>query len=202
MIISELTNKELKNILRENNIKNYSKLTKKDLVKKVNQLIKAQNGGGKKSGKNKKYTMRDLIGGAENNANGLKPGAKKNANGSQTAAETSSNGKQSATETISNLTTSSTAKGSNNHSAGVNYSISNNSRTPNYSLLNSNSKNPNPIVATAPLALSEAKQQQELNNKEKADIELAKELSLQTQPQTQPQNQPQNEKNCGSCSIL
>ena len=52
MTISELTNKELKNILRENNVKNYSKLTKKDLVKKVNQLIKAQNGEKTGNGKN------------------------------------------------------------------------------------------------------------------------------------------------------
>jgi hypothetical protein len=45
MTISQLTNKELKNILRENNVKNYSKLNKKNLLKKVNQLIKKQNGG-------------------------------------------------------------------------------------------------------------------------------------------------------------
>jgi hypothetical protein len=65
MVLSELTNKELKSILRENDVRNYSKLNKKGLLKKVNQLIKAQNGGGKKSGKggNKKYTLRDLIGG-------------------------------------------------------------------------------------------------------------------------------------------
>ena len=48
MGLSELTNKELKNILRQNNIKNYSKLNKKDLTKKVNQLIKLQNNAGKK----------------------------------------------------------------------------------------------------------------------------------------------------------
>jgi len=48
MGLSELTNKELKNILRQNNIKNYSKLNKKDLTKKVNQLIKSQNNAGKK----------------------------------------------------------------------------------------------------------------------------------------------------------
>jgi hypothetical protein len=65
MVLSELTNKELKSILRENDVRNYSKLNKKNLVKKVNQLIKAQNGGGKKSGKgkNKKYTLKELIGG-------------------------------------------------------------------------------------------------------------------------------------------
>ena len=45
MGLSELTNKELKNILRENQVKNYSKLNKKDLIKKVNKLIKKQNGG-------------------------------------------------------------------------------------------------------------------------------------------------------------
>ena len=61
--LSELSNRELKNILRENQVKNYSKLNKKELVKKVNLLIKQQNGGGKKSRKNKKYTLRDLIGG-------------------------------------------------------------------------------------------------------------------------------------------
>ena len=65
MVLSELTNKELKGILRENDVRNYSKLNKKGLLKKVNQLIKAQNGGGKKNGKgkNKKYTFKDLIGG-------------------------------------------------------------------------------------------------------------------------------------------
>jgi hypothetical protein len=65
MVLSELTNKELKGILRENHVRNYSKLNKKGLLKKVNQLIKAQNGGGKKNGKgkNKKYTLKELIGG-------------------------------------------------------------------------------------------------------------------------------------------
>jgi hypothetical protein len=78
MVLSELTNKELKSILQQNNVKNYSKLNKKDLVKKVNQLIKAQNGGGKKSGKekNKKYTFRELIGGLPL---GLKNGTPANA---------------------------------------------------------------------------------------------------------------------------
>jgi hypothetical protein len=67
MVLSELTNKELKGILRENHVRNYSKLNKKGLLKKVNQLIKAQNGGGKKNGKgkNKKYTLKDLIGGTK-----------------------------------------------------------------------------------------------------------------------------------------
>jgi hypothetical protein len=66
MVLSELTNKELKGILQENDVKNYSNLNKKELVKKVNQLIKAQNGGksGKgKNGKKKKYALKDLIGG-------------------------------------------------------------------------------------------------------------------------------------------
>jgi len=65
MVLSELTNKELKGILQQNNVKNYSKLNKKNLVKKVNQLINAQNGGGKRSGKGKtkKYTLKELIGG-------------------------------------------------------------------------------------------------------------------------------------------
>ena len=39
MELSELTNKELKNILRQNQVKNYSKLNKKNLLKKVNELI-------------------------------------------------------------------------------------------------------------------------------------------------------------------
>lgn len=64
MELSELTNRELKNILRENQVKNYSKLNKKELVKKVNQLIKEQNGG--KSDK-KKYTLKELVGGLESN---------------------------------------------------------------------------------------------------------------------------------------
>ena len=70
MELSELTNKELKGILRENQVKNYSKLNKKELVKKVNQLTREQNGGksGKgKNGKKKKYTLKDLIGGLVTN---------------------------------------------------------------------------------------------------------------------------------------
>ena len=54
MVLSELTNKELKGILRENDARNYSKLNKKGLLKKVNQLIKEQNGGKSK----KKYRLR------------------------------------------------------------------------------------------------------------------------------------------------
>ena len=68
MVLSELTNKELKGILRENDVRNYSKMNKKGLLKKVNQLIKAQNGGnsGKgKNGKKKKYTLKDFIGGRD-----------------------------------------------------------------------------------------------------------------------------------------
>jgi hypothetical protein len=68
MVLSELTNKELKSILRENQVKKYSNLNKKELVKKVNQLIKAQNGGKSEKGKNgkkKKYKLKDLIGGKE-----------------------------------------------------------------------------------------------------------------------------------------
>ena len=67
MVLSELTNKELKGILRENDVRNYSKMNKKGLLKKVNQLIKEQNGGnsGKgKNGKKKKYTLKDFIGGS------------------------------------------------------------------------------------------------------------------------------------------
>ena len=54
MVLSELTNKELKGILRENDVRNYSKMNKKGLLKKVNQLIKEQNGGKSK----KKYRLR------------------------------------------------------------------------------------------------------------------------------------------------
>lgn len=64
MEFSELTNKELKGILRENQVKNYSNLNKKELVKKVNQLTREQNGG--KSGK-KKYKLKELVGGLETN---------------------------------------------------------------------------------------------------------------------------------------
>lgn len=76
MVLSELTNKELKGILRENNVRNYSKLNKKGLLKKVNQLIKEQNGGkdGKgKNGKKKKYTLKDFIGGGETPADPAVP---------------------------------------------------------------------------------------------------------------------------------
>jgi hypothetical protein len=87
MEFSELTNIELKSILRENQVKNYSKLNKKDLVKKLNQLIKAQNGGNsgkrnnRKNGK-KKYKLKQLIGGgppgepgtpADSTPNGVQP---------------------------------------------------------------------------------------------------------------------------------
>ena len=68
--LTELTNRELKNILRENQIKNYSKLNKKDLVKKVNNLLNSQNGGKKK---NKKYTLKKLIGGAPGQTNTVNP---------------------------------------------------------------------------------------------------------------------------------
>lgn len=65
MELSELTNTELKSILRENQVKNYSKLNKKDLVKKLNQLIKEQNSGKRNNRKNgkKKYKLKQLIGG-------------------------------------------------------------------------------------------------------------------------------------------
>ena len=60
MELSKLSNKELKGILRENQVKNYSKLNKKELVKKVNQLTREQNGGKSGKGKNR---LKDLIGG-------------------------------------------------------------------------------------------------------------------------------------------
>ena len=41
----EFTNKELRDILKKNQVKNYSKMNKKDLIKKVNQLTNSQNGG-------------------------------------------------------------------------------------------------------------------------------------------------------------
>ena len=43
--LSKFRNKELIDILKKNNIKNYSKLNKKDLIKKVKHLINNQNGG-------------------------------------------------------------------------------------------------------------------------------------------------------------
>jgi hypothetical protein len=66
MELSELTNKELKNILRQNDVKNYSKLNKKDLVKKVNQLIRAQNGGKSLKEEKRKIYIKELIGGQIN----------------------------------------------------------------------------------------------------------------------------------------
>lgn len=57
MELSELTNTELKSILRENQVKNYSKLNKKDLVKKLNQLIKEQNSGKRNNRKNGKKNI-------------------------------------------------------------------------------------------------------------------------------------------------
>jgi len=67
MISSELlklTNRELKNILRENSIKNYSKLNKKDLVNKVNKILNIQQKGGKK------YKLKNLNGGVADGLNG------------------------------------------------------------------------------------------------------------------------------------
>ena len=63
MELSELTNKELKGILRENDVRNYSKLNKKDLVKKVNKLLNSQIGG---KIKYKKNNLKKMIGGEEN----------------------------------------------------------------------------------------------------------------------------------------
>ena len=60
MELYKLSNKELKGILRENQVKNYSKLNKKELVKKVNQLTREQNGGKSGKGKNR---LKELIGG-------------------------------------------------------------------------------------------------------------------------------------------
>ena len=134
MVLSELTNKELKGILRENHVRNYSKLNKKGLLKKVNQLIKAQNGGGKKNGKgkNKKYTLKDLIGGT-----GL----------------TDKNGNPIPPEKGS---TSPPAKVSNSPPAGINYGI-NQTDAVNYSLLNSNAQAAAPpATASAPPATATA----------------------------------------------
>ena len=61
--LSKLTNRELKNILHDNQIKNYSKLNKKNLVKKVNQFINKQSGGNSSRRNNKKYTLKELVGG-------------------------------------------------------------------------------------------------------------------------------------------
>lgn len=36
----------MKNILKKNEVKNYSKLNKKDLIKKINQFINNKSGGG------------------------------------------------------------------------------------------------------------------------------------------------------------
>ena len=207
MVLSELTNKELKGILRENNVRNYSKLNKKNLVKKVNQLIKAQHGGGKKSGKdgNKKYTWRKLIGGApglnqngkplpkaENvaatRANGQPlPKAETVANGPQSAAATRANG-QPLPEAVNR------ANSNNSSSAGINYSIPNSS-APNYSLINNNARIPKPITVSAPPALSEAEEQEQINE-EARQINEAKRQSLQNI------NNKKKVDECGSmCSI-
>jgi hypothetical protein len=138
MVLSELTNKELKGILRENNVRNYSKLNKKGLLKKVNQLIKEQNGGkdGKgKNGKKKKYTLKDFIGGGETPADPAVPA------GAPAGAPAPS------------------ADPPAGAPAGVNYSIpdSNGTGTVNYSILNANAKGdavpaPTNGVPTAPPA--------------------------------------------------
>jgi len=43
--LSILTNKELKDILKKKKIKNYSKMNKRDLIEKINQITISQNGG-------------------------------------------------------------------------------------------------------------------------------------------------------------
>jgi hypothetical protein len=71
--LSKLTNRELKNILRDNQIKNYSKLNKKNLVKKVNQFINKQSGGNSNRRNNKKYTLKELVGGSPKEGDGGLP---------------------------------------------------------------------------------------------------------------------------------
>ena len=191
MEFSELTNKELKGILRENQVKNYSNLNKKELVKKVKQLTREQNGGksGKgKNGKKKKYTLKDLIGGDP-------PKMPTGVN-------------QKNLPNISNippppppplpppknqaLSNSTVATGSSQNSVQQNVQAA-----------SQNSATSNPIVATAP-ALSQSEIKKLENNEEARQLNKAKKESLLNQPSIQPSNQVNNKgKNeCGACSIL
>ena len=213
MVLSELTNKELKSILRENDVRNYSKLNKKDLVKKVNQLIKAQNGGksGKgKNGKKKKYTLKDLIGGEPPvpltgvNSNILPNVIKTGIAPLPPANPTLAPNQVEPKELIVNEVPGN-AKVKAPENAPENAPRNAKVKAPENATGNAPEATPNSIVATAPpLSQNEIKKLE--NNEEARKLNEAKKLSLENQLLKKPSNQVNNKNEkteCGGiCSIL
>jgi hypothetical protein len=196
MELSELTNRELKNILRQNNIKNYSKLNKKELVKKVNKLIKVKNGGNQ----NKKYTFKNLVGGTK------EPSTEPSTESSIESSTELSTQPSTAPSTSSSLNT--TFSGLKNKlSKGINTAMTNSdlknklSKGINPAITNKSETTSNPQPSAPPLnAVNENK----LSNQEfNRQTELAKEQSLKNNPNsTQNPNTNPKKEECGPCSIL
>jgi hypothetical protein len=179
MELSELTNRELKNILRQNNVKNFSKLNKKELIKKVNKLIKVKNGGNQ----NKKYTFKNLSGGE----NGETP-----AESTTKPSNPSSLG--SAISNLKNKLPTGLSNPSSLSSAILN--LKNKLPTEAKAAITSN-----PQPSAPPLnAVNEKK----LSNQEfNRQTELTKEQSLKNNPNsTQNPNTNPKKEECGPCSIL
>ena len=223
MGLSELSNRELKNILRENQVKNYSNLNKKELLKKVNQLTREQNGGksGKgKNGKKKKYTLKDLIGGDPpriptivNPANlpnikntpyhpppGMPMGVNpKNLPNIKITLPPLQNSAPSNIQPVTRSSQNSAILNSTVATASLQNSVQ-----PNTQVASQYSAPSNHKVATAPpLSQSQIKNQE--NREFNRQTNEAKRASLVTQPPNKPSNQPSNQGNntkCGACSIL
>jgi hypothetical protein len=190
MEFSELTNKELKGILRENQVKNYSNLNKKELVKKVNNLIKVQNGGksGKgKNGKKKKYKLKDLIGAG--------PPAPPSPSPSP-AIPAAPNYNISNSSTINYSLLNSNIPRSNSATAPLKNSETSNVQAVTAPLKNSATLNARAATATAP-AFSKNEIKRLENNEEARQLKEATRLSLENQVNN---NKGKNE--CGACSIL
>ena len=213
MEFSELTNKELKCILRENQVKNYSNLSKKELVKKVNNLIKVQNGGksGKgKNGKKKKYTLKDLIGAGP-------PGMPTNENSKNLPNFKITPSPPPPPPPLKNQATlnAKAATGSSQNSAPSNpivataplqNSVQQNAQVASQNLVqqnaqvaSQNSATLNPIVATAP-ALSKNEIKEQENREFNRQTNEAKRASLENKGNNKGNNKGKNE--CGTCSIL
>lgn len=175
MELSELTNRELKNILRQNNIKNYSKLNKKELVKKVNKLIKVKNGGNQ----NKKYTFKNLSGGE---------------NGDTPAESSNPSSLGSATSNLNKLPT-----GLSNPSS-LGSAISNlKNKLPTEAKVETTTSNLQPSAPPLNAVNEKKRSNQEFNRQ----TELAKEESLKNNPNsTQNPNTNPKKEECGPCSIL
>ena len=173
--LTELTNRELKNILRENQIKNYSKLNKKDLVKKVNKLLNSQNGGKRN---NKKYTLKKLIGGAPGEISTVNPALLTNI-------KTSTSLPPPPPPSLS-LDPPVGVQGNNVVTSGNNVAFQGNKPA---------SQGTNTTALNGPSALIITNEdKREINSEEQRQINAAKKASLNNQ------NKPI--KDCGPCSIL